>query len=476
MVNMRKARSFYKRDGNGKFATVNGSNGQKPKTRAKVAKPQADDKAKPNPKGIKPTPKKAMRQQLRVPDGVPDDAIELDERGYINDVAAPSAEADFHTPEVVNPKVAEADRAKARQRANDLFWRATQAAPEIREAIRGVVSDHGGVMEREYDEHTGAPTAVKTEHSLFRKLQSEMLEAGVTDPGQIELKDSVRFTSVFDDEGYSDAITALRTELTRKGFRQVKPPPELGNGGWGLGSYRGLNMAFEREDGLAFELQVHTQKSLAAANLNHAYYDITRMDTLSQVDEYMKSGAAEKKTGISTEGHTPESYLQACTDVSLRNAEAVPVPKGVPIFGDRKLKKELVPAQDKTENRSATTGKTLRVPVEDYGMTYDEGGEAEVEEARQLSDDDWEEIPVTTVKPGTELIANELDLKRKSIDKVVGGSEPFREGYVVKLWKAEDGRLHIVDGHHRVAMYAALKKPMPSRILTRKKLDELKGE
>jgi hypothetical protein len=54
---------------------------------------------------------------------------------------------------------------------------------------------------------------------------------------------------------------------------------------------------------------------------------------------------------------------------------------------------------------------------------------------------------------------------KKYIDKIVGGAEPFREGYATKLRRDKNGKLHFVDGHHRAAMYSALGKAVSVRIM-----------
>jgi hypothetical protein len=58
---------------------------------------------------------------------------------------------------------------------------------------------------------------------------------------------------------------------------------------------------------------------------------------------------------------------------------------------------------------------------------------------------------------------------------VVSGAEPFREGYVTKLWRDKNDRLHAVDGHNRVAMYDVLGKAMPVRIMDESAYDRLVG-
>lgn len=98
---------------------------------------------------------------------------------------------------------------------------------------------------------------------------------------------------------------------------------------------------------------------------------------------------------------------------------------------------------------------------------------AVVERARSVPDERWNELPIEYLLVGAPLEANEETLKQKSIDKVTSGAEPFREGYVVKLWRDRKGKLHIVDGHHRVAMYHVLIKPIPVRIMDSATYDRL---
>lgn len=104
-------------------------------------------------------------------------------------------------------------------------------------------------------------------------------------------------------------------------------------------------------------------------------------------------------------------------------------------------------------------------PVGSYGLTYDPKGERTVERIRKANID-WESLPTETVPHAQirKLHANEPTVRNKPIQKVVGGTEPFREGYTVRLFQAADGELHVVDGHHRLAMYSALGKDVPVKV------------
>lgn len=124
------------------------------------------------------------------------------------------------------------------------------------------------------------------------------------------------------------------------------------------------------------------------------------------------------------------------------------------------------PAGSGGSTPGASSGRT---PVEKYGMTYDPKGAEIVASVRALDDRgqiDWSKAEQTTI-PASDiptLHANERDLKQSSIDKVVSGKQPFREGYTVKLYERANGDRHVVDGHTRAAMYSALGKDMPVQI------------
>jgi hypothetical protein len=107
----------------------------------------------------------------------------------------------------------------------------------------------------------------------------------------------------------------------------------------------------------------------------------------------------------------------------------------------------------------------MHVNVDQYGMTYNASNAEVIAEARTLPDSVWEALPVMMIPHGTTLHANEQTLIRRHIDKVVSGAEPLRPGYVTRLYRTND-ELHIVDGHHRAAMYWALGRDMPAQIAT----------
>lgn len=119
------------------------------------------------------------------------------------------------------------------------------------------------------------------------------------------------------------------------------------------------------------------------------------------------------------------------------------------------------------------------VPFSRYGLSYDPQGAAIVAHVREkdsAGEIKWDSLPVATISPNevTKLKANEEMVRSpEDIEQVIYGSddvpdtgdeEALRSGYTAKLYEAPNGDLHIVDGHHRVAIYAGLDEPLPARI------------
>lgn len=165
-------------------------------------------------------------------------------------------------------------------------------------------------------------------------------------------------------------------------------------------------------------------------------------------------------TRLSSKVEAPSSKKSAMPKLGTKTTGPKP-PKPKPQPTPRTAKKQL----DRILGRDKNGKPQEMVRADDYGMKYDSKGAREVERARAIPKEIWDELPTETIKHGTPIIANEKHLKKRSIDKVVGGKEPFREGYVGQMWRDKDGNLHMADGHTRKAMYHALGKDMPAKVM-----------
>jgi hypothetical protein len=361
-----------------------------PEKKAPAAPAPATPKPKPKPKPVAestptPTPKKRAAPKKRSPklrkgeivttgaennvaeDELPEYVIRRSTADdgkrvrIINDVAAMSNPADFKKEE--NSSLTPEQQQEALAHAKVIFKEGVTKAPDIRAAIRDVVAENGGHMGREFDEKTGEPTAVKTAHSIFRKVQDKVAKGKADRAAKVALADAVRFTSVFEEDNYVESVEALRATLEGMGYKQTEPPPSANGVAWALGPYRGLNMNFQDESGFTFEVQAHTVKSLETADHDaHKLYEIFRKDGKDFEDLMKDPGpkGAHQMTGINPEGLTPAHYRELINTKMHDVAETIPIPKGVTVISGKDQWDKIVLVTEKTGNYSARDASELR--------------------------------------------------------------------------------------------------------------------
>lgn len=382
------------------------------------------------------------------------------------------AKEDNHTTDANDkPLLSDEQRSLARDLATEIWRNGASIEPAITAAAMSSANSLGGKM-------SGLDFRLKTGPSLYRKIQAEAIGLANGEPvdetdirrAAADIKDSVRYTAVMPAEGYWDKGNQLRKALESQGAKTIKDPV-----GIPLSGYRGRNMAFELH-GTPFEMQVHTELGVATKDEAHKIYNDSR----------------KLKAILEAKGIDPKSdpaYRKMFDDMQAK-WDTMPIAKGTPVVDNEKDAKSGDPNKVLyVTKHTAYYGPTVpggecalgcaemlgreRVPSTAYGMDWlpDSPEVKIVAPARAVRDKAWNALPVETLPQGTPLKANEGTLKKKSIDKVVSGKEPFREGYVIKLLRTDDGQLHIVDGHTRVAMYHALDKDMPVRIMSQDEVD-----
>lgn len=119
--------------------------------------------------------------------------------------------------------------------------------------------------------------------------------------------------------------------------------------------------------------------------------------------------------------------------------------------------------KNKIEPKSA---KVLDVPSTKYGMKFDRKNARRPDVRAGKAWKGWDALPTTGFRPKAQPIhANEQHLQSKAIDKVVSGKVPLRTGYDPHILIDEKGEAHVIDGHHRVAMYMGMgREVMPSKV------------
>jgi hypothetical protein len=155
----------------------------------------------------------------------------------------------------------------------------------------------------------GLDHRLKGEDRLKEKV-ADQLEArpGLTAAQALSaVPDAVRFTFCYPEDRYADCVRADLGRLHSQGFELVKP---LKNS-WASEQYKGINSQWrDAQTGQRFEVQFHTEASLAAKQLTHAAYERIRNPV------------------------TSDAELDELEDFQHRVSAEIPVPPGASEIGD----------------------------------------------------------------------------------------------------------------------------------------------
>lgn len=147
---------------------------------------------------------------------------------------------------------------------------AAQAEPTISEDVRSIAEANGGRLER-FD------SRLKTVGSLNRKILGIMIVDDTTaDEAASEIRDAIRYTVVLDEHAYWANGTRIVEALQNAGYTLADASP-----GWKRFGYKGRNDKFDTPTDQQFELQIHTQASLDAAEKCHPLYEEWRLASTS---------------------------------------------------------------------------------------------------------------------------------------------------------------------------------------------------
>ncbi|MEV6602995.1 hypothetical protein [Kutzneria sp. NPDC051319] len=129
----------------------------------------------------------------------------------------------------------------------------------------------------------GLKDQLKGDNSLKRKLATEFMDGATTETAVAKVNDALRYTLVLPDKDYAvlaeQTIEKLKAadfklEVLKNKWRQNKDNFE----------YRGINLTlFDPATNQVFELQLHTEASLAAKTIEHGWYDLTRLPGVSEM-------------------------------------------------------------------------------------------------------------------------------------------------------------------------------------------------
>jgi RHS repeat-associated protein len=138
----------------------------------------------------------------------------------------------------------------------------------------------------------GLENRIKTLESLTRKVQNVPAS---------QITDALRYTLIFGQNEFASSVLVAIARLRSLGYEIVSIKNTFVNGL----PYKGINVVVRAKSGQVFELQFHTETSLAVKAINHSLYERWRV----------------------MPGDTEAS--QAILEEMVRNSETIPNPAGV---------------------------------------------------------------------------------------------------------------------------------------------------
>lgn len=164
------------------------------------------------------------------------------------------------------------------QLANVIYERASFIEPKITRDVSSAVESSGATM-------YGLDFRLKQPTSLAAKIGSDAKEKRITfDNAAERIKDSIRYTSVSDDNKFVSNYNRTKASLEDKGYKEITCKNYFEMYKNGEVKHKAVQCVYEDYNGNKFELQFQTPSSQAAKNLKVPLYE-----------ERRKSGISEKR-------------------------------------------------------------------------------------------------------------------------------------------------------------------------------------
>ena len=139
------------------------------------------------------------------------------------------------------------------------------------------------------------------------KISADAKEDGISiEQAASKIKDSVRYTAVFEDSGFVDGYNKVKAELEAKGYTETRCKNFFQMYEDGTSCQKAVQCVFTNKDGLFFELQFHTYSTQGAKEVNHPFYEEQRAATTKT---NRKNALNDAMTKISSYSATPDGVL-----------------------------------------------------------------------------------------------------------------------------------------------------------------------
>jgi hypothetical protein len=181
--------------------------------------------------------------------------------------------------------------------------------PKTTEMVTAMAAEHGGEM-------VGLEQRLKTTDSLARKIDADSVKEhdGDRAAAAASVSDSLRYTTVFDNDTYTAGTAATLKSLEADGY-SIRAKNFWSDGD----DYQGMNVKATK-DGVTVELQFHTRDSVRVKETQlHPVYEEYRKST----DNTKRRELWDRMVGIASTIPKPAGYATLLTigTLTVKNFE-----------------------------------------------------------------------------------------------------------------------------------------------------------
>lgn len=159
---------------------------------------------------------------------------------------------------------------KSRKIASSIYKNSEALEPRITNDVSNAIEKSGAQM-------YGLDHRLKTQDSLERKIYKDSKEKGVSIRKAAEgINDSIRYTSLTDDNNFVSSYNKVKQELSKKGYKEEKCKNYFDLYKQGKTKHKQVTSVFSDKDGNRFEIQFQTPSSIKAKELKTPLYEESR--------------------------------------------------------------------------------------------------------------------------------------------------------------------------------------------------------
>ena len=181
---------------------------------------------------------------------------------------------------------AHADHERVRTRgdvaelADELLAAARKDEPAVTKLLTDLADTYGGEM-------VGLDYRLKGRDSLIRKIANDAADMDISlEKSAGMVTDALRYTMVFDQDNFVEAVQTVQASLAEKGFGMYD---HKFRNYLNASDYRGYNCVFTDGSG-NFELQFHTPDTIRTKETSHTFYEKIRvMKDGAEKDDLLRS-------------------------------------------------------------------------------------------------------------------------------------------------------------------------------------------